>query len=74
MESTISMSCSSASDLVADVTGTWWKSMPYDRTSGPASGWLETTAGMSICTAPVLARKSRSLRQCRCFDTMMSVR
>ena len=24
--------------------------MPYDRTSGPASGWLETTAGISICS------------------------
>ena len=46
------------------VTGTWWNGMPYDCTSGSRSRWFDTTAGMSMLSAPDRQRNSRSLRQC----------
>ncbi len=48
--------------------------MPYDFASGSASRWLETTRGTSIWRSPVVVRNSRSLRQCSCLETMISVR
>ena len=38
--------------LVSGVTGMCTKSSPWARTSGSASRWLETTAGISICSEP----------------------
>ncbi len=61
---TISLSRASASGFVSGVTGTWWNGMPYDCTRVSRSRWFDTTAGMSMFTAPERQRNSRSLRQC----------
>ena len=49
--STSSSSCASASALVSGVTGTWWNVDAVRRApAASASGWFETTAGISICS------------------------
>src|SRR6185437_15279885 len=63
----------SCSALFSFVTGRWTNGTPYDSTRPWKSVWLETTAGISIGSAPMLCRNSRSLRQCPNLDTMIRV-
>ncbi len=48
--------------------------MPYVSASPSKSRWLETIAGISMLSAPVRRRKSRSFRQWPNLDTMIRVR
>ncbi len=50
------------------------KGTPYDPTSSRKSVWLETTAATSTGSAPMLARKSRSLRQWPNLLTIRTIR
>ena len=53
----------SASALVAAVTGTCSKRMPWRCATGSRSRWLLTISGMSTCHSPDSQRDSRSYRQ-----------
>ena len=72
--STSRTSSASAAGLVAGVTGRCTNGTSKELHSRSASGWLDTTSGISIWSEPVDARNSRSLRQCMCLETMISVR
>src|SRR4051794_41057121 len=72
--STSSSSRSSASRLVAGVTGTWKNGRPAASAIGRRSSWLDTTATSSAPRLPARQRKIRSLRQWPSRDTMTSTR